>query len=215
MSTKADQRRNEILAIAKRLFAIQGFDKTSIQDILRETQIARGTLYYYFESKETIMNALVEKLSEQTFGEMSSIANDTKVPVVERIIQAIMAMSVNDGSSIEIMNHINHPQNTFIHQKVQREIMKKAPPVLAAIVQEGMREGIFDTHFPLQSMEMIIASVSALIDDAETNITDTEREERLHALLYNIDRILGAKPNSFASAFTKVSDKGERETGQQ
>ena len=157
MSTKADQRRNEILAIAKRLFAIQGFDKTSIQDILRETQIARGTLYYYFESKETIMNALVEKLSEQTFGEMSSIANDTKVPVVERIIQAIMAMSVNDGSSIEIINHINHPQNTFIHQKVQREIMKKAPPVLAAIVQEGMREGIFDTHFPLQSMEMIIA----------------------------------------------------------
>lgn len=213
-SAKAEQRRNEILAIAKRLFAIQGFDKTSIQDILQEAQIARGTLYYYFESKEAIMNALVESLSEQTFSKVSKIANDTKVPVVERIILAVMAMNVNNDSSIEIINHINLPQNAFMHQKVQHEIMRKVPPILAAIVQEGAEEGVFDTRFPLQSMEMVIASVNALIDDAETDITDTEREERLHGLLCNIERILGAKPNSFENAFTAAINKGEREAAQ-
>ncbi len=48
----ADQGKNEILDAAEHLFGTKGFDKTSTTDILNETGIARGTLYYHFKSKE-------------------------------------------------------------------------------------------------------------------------------------------------------------------
>lgn len=198
-------RKNEILAIAERLFSVQGFDKTSINDILQEAKIARGTLYYYFESKEAIMDTLIEKLSQETFGAMSEVANDTTVPVIERILRVIMSMNLSDDSAVDIAQHLNRPQNALMHQKSQREIMKKAPPILSGIVQEGVDSGIFDTPFPLQSMEMIIASISALVDDAKADATEEERGKRLQALLYNIERMLGAKPNSFESAFKNLS----------
>ena len=45
---EAEERRNEILDVAQRLFTTKGFDNTSTNDILNEIGIARGTLYYHF-----------------------------------------------------------------------------------------------------------------------------------------------------------------------
>ena len=57
-------RKNEILDAAERLFVIKGFDATSTNDILTEVGIARGTLYYHFKSKEDILNAMIERITE-------------------------------------------------------------------------------------------------------------------------------------------------------
>jgi AcrR family transcriptional regulator len=55
----AEERRNEILDVAGRLFAAKGFDDTSITDIQNEVGIARGTLCYHFKSKEDILDAII------------------------------------------------------------------------------------------------------------------------------------------------------------
>lgn len=56
-----------ILDTAEKMFVEQGFDQTSIAQILDATQIAKGTLYYYFTSKEEIMDAIIERLIDQSF----------------------------------------------------------------------------------------------------------------------------------------------------
>ena len=61
----AKERRNEILDVAERLFCEKGFDNTSTNDILAEIGIARGTLYYHFKSKEDILDAMIERLTNQ------------------------------------------------------------------------------------------------------------------------------------------------------
>lgn len=50
-----------ILDTAEKMFVEQGFDQTSISQLLDATKIARGTLYYYFTSKEEIMDAIIER----------------------------------------------------------------------------------------------------------------------------------------------------------
>ncbi len=47
-------RKNEILDAAEELFALKGFDGTSINDTLEKAGIARGMLYYHFKSKEDV-----------------------------------------------------------------------------------------------------------------------------------------------------------------
>ena len=60
---EAEERKNEILDVAERLFGTKGFDNTSTSDILNEVGIARGTLYYHFKSKEDILDAMIDRMT--------------------------------------------------------------------------------------------------------------------------------------------------------
>lgn len=55
-SKKPDERKNEILDAAEMLFGTKGYSKTTNNDILNEVGIAKGTFYYYFQSKEEVMD---------------------------------------------------------------------------------------------------------------------------------------------------------------
>ena len=57
----APQRRAEILDTVWRLFTTRGFQSTSVEDILTEVGIAKGTLYYHFSSKEEILRVLIAR----------------------------------------------------------------------------------------------------------------------------------------------------------
>lgn len=81
---EAAVRRNEILDAAEQLFVTKGFDGTSTNDILEKVGIARGTLYYHFKSKEEILDAMIQRISEGLVKRVAGIAGQKDVPVLER-----------------------------------------------------------------------------------------------------------------------------------
>ena len=192
----ADERRNEILDAADELFAQKGFDGTSTNDILEKVGIARGTLYYHFKSKEDIMDALIERYSARLLGAAQEIAADKSIPIVERIMRAVMALSISGGSSEEIMEHIHRPQNALMHQKLQKVIINGVTPILAEMIREGIDEGLFNTPFPYECMEMVVIYANAIFDDDLVPLTQEELAQRAQAFIYNIERLLGAESGS-------------------
>jgi AcrR family transcriptional regulator len=58
---RADDRRQQILAAAKRVFAQRGFHTANVDDICKAARIARGTLYQYFDNKRDVMLALMNE----------------------------------------------------------------------------------------------------------------------------------------------------------
>ena len=64
ISKEHDVRRNEILDKAESLFEVKGYNKTTVNDILREVNIAKGTFYYYFKSKEEVLDAVIDRYLE-------------------------------------------------------------------------------------------------------------------------------------------------------
>ena len=62
MPAKVDkaQRRDEILAAAKAVFADRGFHATTIADVARAAGISYGSIYWYFESKDALFHALMD-----------------------------------------------------------------------------------------------------------------------------------------------------------
>jgi AcrR family transcriptional regulator len=57
-AVKKDSTRTQILSVAADLFAQQGYEQTSIDEIAQKADIAKGTFYYHFESKEDVVRAL-------------------------------------------------------------------------------------------------------------------------------------------------------------
>lgn len=54
-----EQRRNDIINVAKRLFADKDFDEVSMNEIAKEVGLGKGTLYLYFKNKESLYFAVV------------------------------------------------------------------------------------------------------------------------------------------------------------
>ena len=63
LSSRHDKRKNEIFDCAGELFYTEGYEKTSIQQIIDKLGIAKGTFYHYFSSKFDLLNQLTLKES--------------------------------------------------------------------------------------------------------------------------------------------------------
>jgi len=168
----ADERRNEILDAAEKLFIQKGFDATSTNDILEEVGIARGTLYYHFESKEAILDALIERYNKKVLDKAKEIARDKSLSIIERLMGAVMALNIKQKSEREIIEEIHKPQNALMHQKVQRLILTEVTPILAGIIEDGIREGLFNTPYPYETIEMLIAYTNTVFDDEIFKMTE-------------------------------------------
>ncbi len=193
---EAEERINEILDAADELFFQKGFDGTSTNDILDKVGIARGTLYHHFKSKEDIMDALIDRYKVRMLDAAQEIAADKSIPVVERIIQVVMALNISGGSSAEIMDHIHKPQNALMHQKIQRVIISGITPILAGMIGEGIEQGLFNTPFPYECMEMVVIYANTVFDDDYMEMTNEELAARIHAFIFHIERMLGVKQGS-------------------
>ncbi|MFD3270805.1 TetR/AcrR family transcriptional regulator [Paenibacillus dendritiformis] len=207
---QAGERRNEILDAADELFGQKGFDGTSTNDILEKVGIARGTLYHHFKSKEDIMDALIERYSVRLLGAAQESAADKSIPVVERIIRVVMALNISGGSSSkEIMEHIHKPQNALMHQKIQRVIINGVTPILTGIIREGIEQGLFNTPFPYECMEMVVTYANAVFDDDMVQMTNEERASRMQAFVFNTERLLGAQSGSLMHVMKMFGDSNE------
>lgn len=77
MSKKADQAqatRGQLLAIATRLFAERGYEEASIEQVLAESGLSRGALYYHFRSKEALFLAVLEEVEADVLQQVQAAA---------------------------------------------------------------------------------------------------------------------------------------------
>lgn len=197
---EAEDRKNSILRIAGELFVRQGFDKTSISDILKEAGIARGTLYYHFDSKEEIMNELIRRYGEAMVDRAREVAEDQTLPVRERLVATIFALnaqSAGDGEGQMMVEHMHRPENALMHQKMNSLIFRDIPPILAGIVEEGAREGLFHCEYPETACEMILIYSGEVFGETQHTVSAEEQLNRVKGFLYHLDRLFGAEPGFF------------------
>ena len=200
---EADERRNEILDVAEELFALKGYDATSTNDILSRIGIARGTLYYHFESKESILDALIERMTGGLLAKSKAIASKSEFSVVDRIVQCVMALNVESRIGVEVMEQVHKPQNALMHQKMHETLLSGIVPIITKLVEEGIEEGIFNTDYPAQTVEMIMMYSSEAFD-LHNGQTEVQFRERVYAFIYNTERLLCAKQGSLLGPMKKL-----------
>ncbi len=192
-----DDRKLEIIEVTRKLINEKGLLNTSTNDIARTVGISRGTLYHHYESKEAILDALVEQVSAEIYKRAREIANDESIPVMERLVKTILSLDLSQGSDHAILEHLNSPNNIILHQKVQKEMMVTIPGILSRIIEDGNNEGIFNTKHPYECMEMMVAYVSLAFDDDPMGMDEQESMKKLIALMRNLERMLGAQEGAF------------------
>ena len=185
-----EERKHEILDIAKELFIEKGYENTSIVNILEKVGIAKGTLYYYFTSKEEILDAIIDRISEKIFYKAQEISKDPSLSVQEKILGVVMSLNIEDDQEKKIVNNIH------MHQKQFDSIIDNVVPILTKVICEGIEKGIFNTDYPLETVEMILIYTQTVFD-SNNNLSMEETLRKISAFIVNLERLLGAEKGSF------------------
>ena len=189
---EAEERRNEILDVAERLFMEKGFDAASTNDILAVIGIARGTLYYHFKSKEEILDAIIDRIIDRTVGKALEIASDKSIPTLKRLTMVLMSLNLDDGKGSFVIDEIHKPQNALMHQKSQEMIALKVNPIITGVVKDGIKEGLFTTDYPEEAVEMAML-YSGVTFDGLNELEPEVMIKKITGFVYNTERLLGAK----------------------
>ncbi len=196
VSKEYTERKNEILDVAERLFSIKGYDKCTVNDILNAVGIAKGTFYYYFKSKEEVLDSIIERLTELIVEKAKVVASSSELSPVMKILNIIISMRVESEVGNELMEKIHKPENALMHQKSLNQIVTSVTPILSEVVNEGINQGIFKSDFPKQYMKIFLTSSITLLDDGIFQVKPEEQQMTLRALIAILEKMVGVSDES-------------------
>lgn len=149
---------NLILETAMKLFAEKGYEHTSIQDIINNLGgLSKGAIYHHFRSKEDILNAVTEKMSEQSNKMLFEIQNAPGLTGKEKL-RKLLVESVNRSVHDEIFavapNIGESPALVF--SILRGTIDYTAPVYVLPIIEQGIADGSIRTEYPKELAELIL-----------------------------------------------------------
>ena len=192
---KGERRKQDLLNIAYRMFIEKGYENTSVDDIVAEAGIAKGTYYYYFESKEATLEAVIEMM----IGKAENVAKAAlmnPVPIPQKLASVVYAFQPNKDE-IVIADVLERKENIVMHDKIGKKIVEVAVPILSDIVREGIAQGIFACTNVEERVKMLLIMSQNMFDYGAYSNKDIE------VYVDMLEKSLGAKEGtmSFISEF--------------
>ena len=117
---KGERRKQELLQIAYRMFLQKGYEETSVDEIISQAGIAKGTYYYYFETKEQMLEEVIGMMIGQEIQAAEQILQ-TDLPVPQKILGIITSLRPAPAES-PIEEALMKPENIIMHGKIQKKL---------------------------------------------------------------------------------------------
>ena len=190
------ERRQEIVKTARRLFQAEGYDKITMQRIVEEVGIAKGTVFYYFETKEDLLNAVVEAIIEEDAARKRHLIEITQGNALDKI-RAVMQLESMALKYPRILETLHEVSNAQMHSQQLGVMVMNEASIYATLIQQGCQEGIFNTDNPLECAEFMIAGIQFLTDTGIYPWSEADMERRARAFPHLLEALLRAKSGSF------------------
>lgn len=196
-----DERRNEILDRSAQLFAEKGYEQCTVNDILKAVAIAKGTFYYYFKSKEEVMDAIVSRMTDGIILRAQAIPDRIDLGPQEKLVQAFLSMRADGHGEGEILTELHKPENVLMHQKTLNQLVTRLSPVLAEIISDGMEKNVWQCAYPLEYMQIFLVAAVTLTDEGIFALSGQERTKIMAALASVLEKMLQLPEGSCKQAF--------------
>lgn len=163
------RRREEFLDAAQRLIATTGYEQMSVRDVLDEANASRGAFYHYFDSKQDLLWAVVDRMGETLLQRLHSAVDDSGPDALARLRTYFTNLAElklpQRGLLVPALRIWQSDANVLTRQKVRADIIERHTPLLAAIVREGTEQGGFTAPSPEHTGRLLITLVQDLNDE--------------------------------------------------
>lgn len=190
-------KRDIILDAMQDLFTEGHGGTASVSDIAKKAGIAKGGLYYYFRSKEEVLDALVERQYADLIKTCSALVDSCEGTATQKLATLFKGY-YSSSANAPLDQHLHMPQNAAIHQKSLAMILNSLSPIVSKIIEQGVKEGTFVCDFPQENAEIMLSVFAFLLDPGIFYWTTQHRLQILKSIADLMEKGLSAKKGSFA-----------------
>lgn len=170
----------------------------SVSLITQTAGIAKGGVYYYFSSKEEILDAVVErsykKAIREFFGELNT--DESALNKIKLLFRSMLKSEFSDKQKNLILTlHLN--EDIQLHNRLKMIAVKEVSPILTALLRQGCEEGSIRIEYPEESAEMIVAVITFFLDNKLFISDSSSMYRKLKIFSAVLDTCLHAESGSF------------------
>ncbi len=154
----SEVRKNELIAAAEKLFSANGIANTAVSAIVKEVNVAQGLFYYYFKSKDDVIDAIVEKYEKQF---AQTLNKDLMMNSYEEDLDKFIA-NVTKAFN-DLWTNFDEDKLETIINKSLKQTKQEASKIFQAILEEGVAEEKIELQDPKIYADIIISGISDLI----------------------------------------------------
>ena len=184
-----EQRRQQIMNAARKVFSINGFMKTTMEDIAREAELSPGTLYLYFKNKDELYASLSVVVLEHLYEKLKRVfikeaqnpqmrIDDLKQTLYDIYeVDPLILLNLFHLQSSEILKNLAPPMLTTI-----RDLSKNSLDIISKIFSEGIENKVFIEQQPEMLTDVMWALFSGVVLWEESKrIISNKRETNARA----------------------------------
>jgi AcrR family transcriptional regulator len=154
-------RREAFLDVAQRLIQTKGYEAMSIQDVLAEVDASKGAFYHYFDSKQALLEAVVERFADEAIANLAPTLADPQLPAIRKLEKVFAGIAQWKAERKELVLAIIEvwisDSNAIVREKVRRLTERRLVPLLSDVFEQGMKERVFRIASPGDTAMVFVA----------------------------------------------------------
>jgi AcrR family transcriptional regulator len=174
MQRQYQDKKEEILKAAKKVFGQYGFDKTTLDDIARVVGIKKNSLYYYYSNKQALFSALINDEAREVFNSFNKILNSKKSASKKlKDFIKVSGKHQRERASLYTTTVKAFLEIQELIRTMHQDLIDKLSNILNQILQEGIRNGEFRKH-NTKELACYLLEMSVAIEQREYQISNAE-----------------------------------------
>lgn len=203
--TKYDQ----ILDALQDLLERKNLQTISVSEIAQQAGIGKGSIYYYFSSKDEILEALVKRRYEQPLKTAKNLAGQTDVSPFTRMAMIFQACRYSSLAFVGQENtplSLGAPEKSLLHQKYMSYLISELKPTLTEIIRQGIEGGEIHFDHPAALAEIVLIVLTVKLDNTLVPSSSDQVDETIRGLISLLEKGTGNPAGSlnFLTAYTQA-----------
>ena len=158
MAKTKEERRNEIIETAGKLFEKKGYEQTQVQDIVNEIGVAKGLFYYYFKSKDEVMEELADRYADAIIDAVNKLI-DKDISTFDKINRIFQIFIDSAEKKSGIFMGILNVKNGKTHERIFFNVGKKMVPLVTELILSGNDNGECNCSDPKFITEFLVSGL--------------------------------------------------------
>lgn len=181
---------DQILDALEKLLTEKQIQNISVSEIAKAAGMGKGSIYYYFPSKEAILSAMIERSYEEPIQTAKKLASQEEIPPFTRMAMMFQACR---SASTSFLNHKDSSgknslqEQAFLIQKYSYHLVSELKPALTKIIEQGISRGEIHFDYPDALSEIVlivlVVKLSKLFSPSESEEMDENTLRGLISLL--------------------------------
>lgn len=174
---------DQILDALQTLMVSKNMQTITVSEIAQTAGIGKGSIYYYFSSKEAVLEALIERNYKKPLKTAKDLAKRTDIPPFTRMAMILQACR---NSSAEYLDQdtshsaVSAQEQAYLHQKYLHYLIGELKPELTEIIEQGIAIGEIHFDYPAALAEIVLIVLTVkmgnlLLPSSQENIEETMR----------------------------------------